>query len=149
MGNRKAMGGLEMNWKGKNVLVTGADGFIGSWLAKTLIDKQANVMTIVRDLKKENNLDALGIRNEITLIHGNLIDFSVVERAINEYNIDTCFHLAAQAIVGSANKSPLSTFESNIKGSWNLLEACRLSNDVKRIIIASSDKAYGQQKNFI
>lgn len=140
------MGGLGMNfWKDKNLLVTGADGFIGSWLAKTLIEKEANVITIVRDIKKENNLDVLDIRKKITLIHGNLIDFNVIERAINEYDIDTCFHLAAQAIVGSANKSPLSTFESNIKGTWNLLEACRLNKTVKRIIIASSDKAYGQQ----
>ena len=140
------MGGLEMNWQEKNVLVTGADGFIGSWLAKTLIEKEANVITIVRDIKKENNLDVLGIRKKITIIPGDLINFSVVERAINEYNIDTCFHLAAQAIVGSANKSPLTTFESNIKGTWNVLEACRLNNSVKRIIVASSDKAYGQQK---
>jgi CDP-glucose 4,6-dehydratase len=133
-------------WKGKKVFVTGADGFIGSWLAKTLIEKDADVVTLVRDIKKENNLDALKIRDKITFIIGDLIDFNVVERLINEYDIEVCFHLAAQAIVGSANKSPLSTFESNIKGTWNLLEACRLNDNVKRIVIASSDKAYGQQE---
>jgi len=135
----------KIDWKNSKVLVTGADGFIGSHVAKELVEKGAEVTTIIRDIKKENNLDILGIRKNITIIHGNLIDFSVVERTINEYDIDTCFHLAAQAIVGSANKSPISTFESNIKGTWNLLEACRLNKAVKRIIIASSDKAYGQQ----
>lgn len=133
-------------WKNKNVLVTGADGFIGSWLAKKLIEKNANVVTIVRDIKHKNNLDVLGIRKNLTFINGNLIDLNVVERTINEYDIGACFHLAAQAIVGSANRSPLSTFESNIKGTWNLLEACRLNNGVKQIVVASSDKAYGQQK---
>jgi len=132
-------------WKGKNVLVTGADGFIGSNLAKELVKNGANVTTIVRDIKKENNIDILGLRSRINIIHGNLINFADCERAMNEYDIDACFHLAAQALVGVANRSPLSTFESNIKGTWNILEACRLSKTIQRIVVASSDKAYGQQ----
>jgi len=141
------MGGLEMSfWKGKKVLVTGADGFIGSWVAKTLVEKGANVVTIVRDIKKENCLDIWNMRQKITVVHGDLVDIAVVQRTLNEFEIDTVFHLAAQALVGSANKSPLSTFESNIKGTWNILEACRLLGSVKRIVMASSDKAYGQQK---
>src|SRR3989338_5767780 len=136
----------KMSWKGTNVLVTGADGFIGSHVAKALADKGAEVTTIVRDVKKTSNLDVLGLRNEINVIHGDLVNLHDCERTINEYDIQFCFHTAAQAIVGPANRSPLSTFESNIKGTWNILEACRLSKTVKGLIVASSDKAYGQQK---
>ena len=133
-------------WKGRNVLVTGADGFIGSNLAKALVEQGADVTTIIRDIKKENNIDILELRDKLNILHGNLINFSDCERAINEYEIDSCFHLAAQVVVGIANRSPLSTFESNIKGTWNLMEACRLSKTIKRIVVASSDKAYGQQE---
>ena len=132
-------------WKGKNVFVTGADGFIGSWVAKALVEKGANVFVITRDIKKACSLDLFGLRNKVELIHGDIIDYSCVERVINEKSIDSVFHLAAQAIVGVANKSPLSTFESNIKGTWNVLEACRV-NKVERVVVASSDKAYGSQK---
>tara|TARA_Y100000310_G_C20647712_1_gene797565 strand:- start:346 stop:1317 length:972 start_codon:yes stop_codon:yes gene_type:complete len=132
-------------WKGKNVLVTGADGFIGSWVAKGLIDQGANVFTIVRDLKKVCSLDLLQIKEKLTIIQGDIIDYALVERTINEKEIDTVYHLAAQALVQVANASPLSTFKSNIEGTWNILEACRLHN-VERVIVASSDKAYGVQK---
>src|SRR3989338_162293 len=136
----------EISWKGMNVLVTGADGFIGSHIAKALVDKGAVVTTIVRDVKKTSNIDVLGLRNKVSIIHGDLVNFHDCERTINEYDIQFVFHIAAQAIVGPANRSPLSTFESNIKGTWNILEACRLSKTVKGLIVASSDKAYGQQK---
>ena len=136
----------KINWKNTNVLVTGADGFIGSHIAKELIDKGAKVTTIVRDIKKNNNLDLLDLRDKITIVHGDIVNFKDCERAINEYDIEFCFHIAAQAIVGPANRSPLSTFESNIKGTWNLLEVCRLSKTIKGLIVASSDKAYGQQE---
>ena len=126
--------------------MTGADGFIGSHLASALHDKKAEVVTIVRDIKKKNNIDILGLKEKITVVNGDLVNFADCERVINEYEIDFCFHIAAQAIVGTANRSPLSTFESNIKGTWNILEACRLSKTVKGLIVASSDKAYGQQK---
>ncbi len=135
-----------MNWKDLPVLVTGADGFIGSWVAKELIGKGANVFTIVRDIKKYNNIDVFGLREKINIIHGDLINFDVCNRIMEEYEISMCFHLAAQAIVGTANLSPLSTFESNIKGTWNILEAARLSKFIKGIVVASSDKAYGVQK---
>ena len=129
----------KISWKDANVLVTGADGFIGSHIAKALVEKGSHVVTIVRDLKKTNNLDVLGIRNSVNIVHGDLINFADCERAINEYDVDFCFHIAAQALVGPANRSPLSTFESNIKGTWNILEASRLSKTIKGLVVASSD----------
>ncbi len=136
----------KMSWKGINVFVTGADGFIGSHLAKALSDKGAEAVTIVRDLKKKSNMDLLGFRDRINVINGDIVNYHDCERIMNEYEINFCFHIAAQAIVGPANRSPLSTFESNIKGTWNILEACRLSKTLRGLIVASSDKAYGQQK---
>ena len=136
----------EIEWKGMNVLVTGADGFIGSHVAKALVDKGSNVTTIVRDIKRTSNLDVFKLKSMINIVNGDLVNFHDCERTINEYDIQFCFHIAAQAIVGPANRSPLSTFESNIKGTWNILEACRLSKTIRGLIVASSDKAYGQQK---
>ena len=136
----------KISWKGTSVLVTGADGFIGSHIAKALIDKGTQVSTIIRDIKKNNNLDILGIKGKISIVYGDLINLKDCERAINEYDIEFCFHIGAQALVGPANRSPLSTFESNIKGTWNILEACRLSKTIKGLVVASSDKAYGQQE---
>ncbi len=133
-------------WKGKNAFVTGADGFIGSWVAKTLVDQGANVTALVRDMKKQNNLDVMGIKGNLNVVQGDLVDYSVLERIANEFETEAVFHIAAQAIVGVANRSPLSTFESNIKGTWNILEAARNSKTVKKVIVASSDKAYGVQE---
>jgi len=133
-------------WEDKNVLVTGADGFIGSWLAKRLVDEGASVITIARDLKKDANFKLMGIKERMTIVQADLAEYEKVQRAINQFSIDTCFHLAAQAIVQFANHSPLSTFESNIKGTWNVLEACRNSKNIERIVVASSDKAYGSQE---
>lgn len=135
-----------MGWKEKNVFVTGADGFIGSWLAKELLEKGANVFALVRDLKKEAGYKLLGIADKISLVKGDLVDYSSLKRVMDEFEIDSCFHLAAQALVQLATENPLSTFESNIKGTWNLLEACRNSKTIERIVIASSDKAYGSQR---
>lgn len=135
-----------MNWKNKNIFITGADGFIGGWLAKKFVEKEANVIILVRDIKKEAAHKLFNLEERITQAQGDLADYSLLERVLNEYSIDSCFHLAAQALVQIANKSPLSTFESNIKGTWNLLEACRNTKTIERVIIASSDKAYGIQK---
>ncbi|MDO8633691.1 MAG: GDP-mannose 4,6-dehydratase [archaeon] len=133
-------------WKGKNVFVTGADGFIGSWVAKELVGRKANVTVIVRDIKKEACFDLHGLRPKVNVVQGDIVDLAVLERSIAEYEVGYVFHLAAQAIVGIANKSPLSTFESNIKGTWNVLEACRKKESVKGLVVASSDKAYGVQE---
>ncbi len=134
---------MDSFWNAKKVLVTGADGFIGSWIAKALVEKGAAVTVIERDKKVKSNLDIMGIRNKVNVVCGDIIDCQLMERVINEHQIDTVFHLAAQAIVGIANASPVSTFETNIKGTWTILEACRKVGRVQRIVIASSDKAYG------
>ncbi len=132
-------------WGRRSVLVTGAGGFVGSWLTQALVDRGAQVTVILRDEPVLSNFRILGLPARANVVRGSITDFPLVERAINEYEVDTCFHLAAQAIVGAANRSPLSTFESNIKGTWTVLEACRVSKTMERVVVASSDKAYGSQ----
>ncbi|MBI2134234.1 GDP-mannose 4,6-dehydratase [Candidatus Woesearchaeota archaeon] len=134
-------------WKGKKVLVTGANGFVGSWVTEALVNSGADVTALIRDSIPNSNLNKSGTIKKISVVTGSLTDLKVLERAFNEYEIDTVFHLAAQAIVGVANRSPISTFESNIMGTWNILEACRTSKKFEKAIIASSDKAYGDQEN--
>ena len=133
-------------WKDKNVLVTGATGILGSSLTARLVEEKANVVCLVRDFVPKSNFYLMGLDKKVNIVNGPLEDYFLIERTLNEYEIDTCFHLAAQAIVGTANRSPLSTFEANIKGSWNVLEAARNSKLLKRLIVASSDKAYGDQE---
>ena len=131
-------------WENRRVLVTGATGLVGPWLVQKLLKHRANVTCLVRDSVPESRLYSEGLINRISVVHGNLEDLELMVRALNEYEIDTVFHLGAQTVVGTASRSPLSTFESNIKGTWVLLEACRLcSKLVERVIVASSDKAYG------
>lgn len=133
-------------WKNRNVFVTGCTGLLGSWLTKALVKRGANVTGLIRDLVPKSNLSWSGFNDKINIVRGEIEDYFLLERTINEYEIDTIFHLAAQTIVTIANRNPLSTFESNIKGAWNILEACRRSPLVKRIVVASSDKAYGDQE---
>ncbi|MGE5279426.1 MAG: SDR family NAD(P)-dependent oxidoreductase [Deltaproteobacteria bacterium] len=134
------------SWKGKNVLVTGGDGFIGAWLAKVLEERGARVVILIRDLKREFAYRLLGLEEKVTGVVADLTDPTAVSRLIHEFATDTVFHLAAQTLVQTAQQSPLSTFEANIRGTWHLLEACRTSGHVRRIVVASSDKAYGVQK---
>ncbi|KPJ99589.1 MAG: sugar dehydratase [Nitrospira bacterium SG8_35_4] len=133
-------------WQDKNVFVTGAAGLLGSWLTQALVSRGANVTALVRDYVPGSNLYRLGLKNRINIVRGALEDYSLLERSINEYEVDTVFHLAAQAIVGAANRNPLATFEANIRGTWNLLEACRRNQKIQRIVVASSDKAYGEHE---
>ncbi|MEG6522403.1 GDP-mannose 4,6-dehydratase [Desulfotomaculum sp. 1211_IL3151] len=130
-------------WIDKNVLITGCSGIIGSWLTKKLVEEGANVVGIMRDHVGNKSIIQKDLLNGIYVAYGDIGDFLFVNRVIAEYEIDTVFHLAAQTIVTIANRSPLSTFESNIKGTWTVLEACRLSPTVERVVVASSDKAYG------
>ena len=133
-------------WRERPVLVTGATGIVGSWLVKTLIEKSAAVVALVRDCDPQSALYRSGDVRRISVVNGCLEDFWCLERVINLYEIDTVFHLGAQTIVGVAHRSPLPTFETNIRGTYNLLEACRLhSRFVQRVVVASSDKAYGTQ----
>ena len=133
-------------WKDRSVLLTGCTGLLGSWLTKSLVEKKANVVGLIRDLVPRSNLSMSGFNNKIITVRGQIEDYFLLERTINEYEIDTIFHLAAQTIVTIANRNPISTFKANIEGTWNILEACRRSPSVKKIIVASSDKAYGDQE---
>ncbi len=133
-------------WRQRNVFVTGGPGLLGSALLKQLIAKKANIIALVRDQVHQSPFYQEEYNKKVTIVKGGVEDYPVVERALNEYEIETVFHLGAQTIVGTALRSPLSTFESNIKGTWNVLEACRNSKMVSRIVVASSDKAYGTQK---
>lgn len=132
-------------WKGKNVFITGCTGFLGSWLTKELVRLGASVTGLVRDNVPQSWLYSGDEYKKINTVVGALEDEPLLERILGEYEIDTVFHVAAQAIVGIANRNPLSTFEANIRGTYNLLEASRKSPLVRRIVVASSDKAYGDQ----
>jgi CDP-glucose 4,6-dehydratase len=133
-------------WKNKNVLVTGATGLLGPWLVQELVAQEATVFVLLRDLISYSVFFQQQLAKKTSIIIGDLLDHNLLMRVLNESDIETVFHLGAQAIVGYANRSPLSTFKSNIEGTWNLLEACRLSSWIKRIVVASSDKAYGAQE---
>lgn len=132
-------------WMDRRVLVTGASGLLGSWLVRDLVRRGTFVLALVRDRVWQSALLSSGLSEKIDIIHGDLSDASLVERALNEYDAETVFHLGAQALVGVANRNPLSTFESNVRGTWILLECVRRCRTVKQVIVASSDKAYGDQ----
>ncbi len=133
-------------WKNRQVLVTGAAGFVGAHLVDELLRLQAKVVVLIRDHNPQSQLFKSGNVEQVTLVSGDLEDYWSIERALNEHEVDTVFHLGARAIVGAANRAPLPIFESNIRGTYNLLEACRTHEKlVKRIVVASSDKAYGSQ----
>ena len=115
-------------WNNRTAFVTGATGFVGANIVKLLLEQGAKVICLQRDAVRPNSLDILSLRDKVTIINGDLEDFSLQERILNEYEVEAVFHLAAQALVGAANRSPLSTFETNIRGTYLLLEACRLSD---------------------
>lgn len=134
-------------WKNRNVLVTGATGLLGSTLTQDLLERGANVICLIRDHVPSSGLMRSRLFNQVVCVSGSLEDYSTVLRAVNEYEVDTVFHLGAQTIVGTASRSALSTFESNIRGTWTLLEACRqCAKKVERVLVASSDKAYGEHE---
>ncbi len=135
----------ETHWRDRPVLVTGATGLLGGWLTRRLVDAKADVVCLIRDWVPQSELNRSGIVPSVKVVRGDVRDREVIERTLGEYEIDSVFHLAAQTIVGIANRNPVSTFESNIQGTWNVLEACRRSPSVKSIVVASSDKAYGDQ----
>lgn len=134
-------------WQDRRVFITGCTGILGSWLTEDLVRSGADVVGLVRDGVPRSRLVQEKIIDRITVVRGEVEDFSLLERALNEYEIETVFHLAAQPIVGTANRNSLSTFDTNVRGTWNLLEACLRVDTVKQIVMASSDKAYGEQEN--
>ena len=131
-----------MDLSSRSILVTGAYGLLGGWLTAALVEGGARVSVIRRDEQGRSALAITGLEASVDVIHGDICTDGLIERALAEYEIDTVFHLAAQTIVPTANRSPLSTFDTNIRGTWTLLEACR-HHGVERVIVASSDKAYG------
>lgn len=139
------MEGLEMTqfWQDRRVFVTGASGLVGGWLVEALLANKADVVVLLRDWVPGSRLITSKLLEKVTIVRGDLSDPKVLERILAEYEIQSVIHLAAQTIVPIANKNPLSTFESNIAGTWNLLEACRSIKSIQSIVVASSDKAYG------
>jgi CDP-glucose 4,6-dehydratase len=133
-----------MAWSRRRVFVTGASGIVGSWLVKRLVREGAYVVALVHDWDPQTELIRSGDIAQVNVVNGALEEYATLERAINEHEVDTVFHLAAQPIVSTALRNPLPTFETNIRGSYHLLEACRVHRGlVKQVVIASSDKAYG------
>ena len=133
-------------WRDRNVFVTGCTGLLGSWLTEALVEAGANVVGLVRDSVPRSRLVQAGTMQRINVVAGEVEDYRLIERTLNEYQVETVFHLAAQTIVRNANENPLSTFEANIRGTWHLLEASRRTSWVKQVVVASSDKAYGAQE---
>lgn len=130
-------------WTDRPTFVTGGSGLVGGWLVQRLVAAGADVVCLVRDWVPQSILLSAGLCGQVKLVRGDVCDQALVERVLGEYEIDTVFHLAAQTIVSIANRNPVATFESNIKGTWSLLEACRRSPKVQQVVMASSDKAYG------
>jgi len=128
----------------QSVLVTGAHGLLGAWLTAALLDAGHQVVAIRRDEPVVSTLELLGRAGEVSTVHGDICEEGLVARALTEYEVSSVFHLAAQTLVGTANRSPRSTFETNVRGTWIVLEACR-AQGTRAVIVASSDKAYGRQ----
>lgn len=132
-------------WNRRSVLVTGATGLVGSALTRRLVEAGAEVVCVVRDWVPQSELVRSGVIEQCRVVRGDVCDQALLERALGEYEVRSVFHLAAQTIVGIANRNPVGTFETNIQGTWALLEACRRSPLVSEVVMASSDKAYGDQ----
>jgi len=133
-------------WRDRPVFVTGATGLVGGWLVRHLLKAEADITCLVRDWVPQSELGRTNLIDKVKVVRGDVREQQTLERALGEHEIDTVIHLAAQTIVSIANRNPVSTFESNIQGTWSLLEAARRSPLVKQIVIASSDKAYGDQE---
>ena len=136
----------ERLWLDRPVLVTGATGLVGAWLVRRLLALRADVVCLVRDGVPASDFYRARLADRVRIVNGDLCDQALLERALGEYEVRTIFHLAAQTIVTIANRNPVSTFESNIRGTWALLEASRRSPRVEQVVVASSDKAYGDQE---
>src|SRR5207237_7750961 len=135
--------GMSGFWLDRPTLVTGATGLVGGWVVRRLLRHQADVVCLVRDWVPDSDFVRSGLAERVKTVRGDVRDQALLERVLGEYEVDTVIHLAAQTLVPVANRNPVATFESNIGGTWALLEACRRSPKVKQLVLASSDKAYG------
>jgi CDP-glucose 4,6-dehydratase len=134
-------------WRDRSVFVTGGTGLCGSWLVKRLLDLQANVVALIRDWPAGSELVRSENASAATLVHGDVRDQALMERILGDYEVEAAFHLAAQTIVPVANRNPVETYDTNVRGTWSLLEAARRSPRIRAVIVASSDKAYGPQSD--
>lgn len=134
-------------WLDRPVLVTGATGLLGGWLVKRLLNLGAEIVCLVRDWVPQSELIRARLIERVRVVRGDICNQALLERVLGEYEVDTVFHLAAQTIVPIANRNPVSTFRTNIGGTWAILEACRRSPRIRRVVVASSDKAYGTHEN--
>lgn len=133
-------------WRDRPTFVTGSTGLLGSWMTRLLVALKADVVTLIRDWVPQSRLLSDDTISKVKVVRGDVRDGDLIKRVFSEYEVDTCIHLAAQTIVGIANRMPIPTFETNISGTWNILEAARLWNKTRSVIIASSDKAYGEHE---
>lgn len=134
-------------WLDRPTFVTGATGLVGGWLVRRLAEAGADVVCLVRDWVPQSELVRARLIESVKVVRGDVRDQALLEQTLGEYEISTVIHLAAQTIVTIANRNPISTFDTNIGGTWALLEACRRSPTVKQIVLASSDKAYGDHES--
>jgi CDP-glucose 4,6-dehydratase len=132
-------------WRARPVFVTGGTGLLGPWLVRKLVELRADVVCLVRDWVPDSEFYRAGLDKKCRVVNGDVCDTLLMERILAEYEVRSVFHLAAQAIVGVAKRSPVPTFSTNIQGTWSLLEACRRIDTVEQVVVASSDKAYGVQ----
>ncbi len=144
---RSIVEGVEITvsfWRDRPTFVSGATGLLGGWLVKRLLELGAEVVCLIRDWVPQSELVRTKLIDRVKVVRGDVCDQALLERVLGEYEVDTVFHLAAQTIINIANRNPVSTFETNIGGTWSLLEACRRTPTVRQIVLASSDKAYGE-----
>src|ERR1022692_4927414 len=139
--------GMNSFWRDRSVFVTGATGLLGSWLVSQLVDAGSNVVCLVGGWGPQSGRVQHRRIEQVVTVRGEITDRDLLERVLGEYEVEVVFHVAAQAIVGIPNRDPASTFSTNIEGTWNLLEACRRFPKVSSIVVASSDKAYGDQEH--
>ena len=132
-------------WRGRRVFITGCTGFLGSWLTAALLERGAAVVGLIRMREPDSQLVRTGLIGRVDQVQGHLLDYDLLHRTLVDKQIDTVFHLAGQTIVGIANRDPSTTFETNIRGTWLLLEAVRQTPTVRGVVVASSEKAYGEQ----
>ena len=130
-------------WRNKKVLITGFEGFLGSNLTKTMISSGAKVFGLDIKVGRKDTILTKADYSKITVIKGSVANYELVKKIILSNNIDTIFHLAAEALVGKGYLYPRKAFLSNICGTWNILDAARILGKVESVIVASSDKAYG------